>query len=444
MSRSELADAVNAALNQLYPKRDLTSQYVDHRWVGKLERGEHRWPSEERRAALRHVFGVPTDIELDLYSPRRTDSVSARRAESEIVTHDIGLPSEALRRLLHSGATGTVRDVTTVVAATDNIRHIIDEALDDGFPLSAKMQQLESAVTSHARDALTVAPFEMISRMALDFLATIHLIRHGPTISSLQRLRMILAKLAVLTADEMNVVGQTDAARAWYATATVAADKSEVPELRADIRALAAMLPLYHGHPAAAIHLAQQARRLAGKDRNCMARALAPMLEALGWAHLGSQHRDRAQAALSHAKRAYDATTEEVRAETVFGFSPRRRLFYEGRLLTKLAEYPAAWIAHRQALELYPHDVVGDRAIISLDRAAGLIASDQPGSGSDLILTTLGTLPREHCAPIFTATASKIIISAPQKMRMLPTMRACSDLLADLHQGDAIGPNRVR
>ncbi|MGI5213393.1 hypothetical protein [Plantactinospora sp. CA-290183] len=74
MSRAELADAVNAALSQLYPGRDLAAHYVDSRWIGKLERGEHRWPSEERRTALRHVLGIPTDTRLGLYSPRRTDS----------------------------------------------------------------------------------------------------------------------------------------------------------------------------------------------------------------------------------------------------------------------------------------------------------------------------------------------------------------------------------
>lgn len=73
MSRTELADAVNAALDALYPGRDVTAHYVDFRWVGKLERGEHRWPSEARRAALRRVFGVSTDSDLDLYSPRRSD-----------------------------------------------------------------------------------------------------------------------------------------------------------------------------------------------------------------------------------------------------------------------------------------------------------------------------------------------------------------------------------
>ncbi|MEV4709602.1 hypothetical protein [Actinoplanes sp. NPDC049316] len=73
MSRPEFADAVNRALDRLYPRRALGALYVDARWVGKLERGETRWPSEERRAALRYVFGVGTDIELDLFSPRRTE-----------------------------------------------------------------------------------------------------------------------------------------------------------------------------------------------------------------------------------------------------------------------------------------------------------------------------------------------------------------------------------
>jgi hypothetical protein len=72
MSRPELADAVNTALDRLYPHRDLTAQYADFRWVGKLERGDHRWPSEERRHALRQVLEVHTDAEIGLYSPRRS------------------------------------------------------------------------------------------------------------------------------------------------------------------------------------------------------------------------------------------------------------------------------------------------------------------------------------------------------------------------------------
>ena len=87
MSRTELADAVNAALDRLYPKRDLAAHYVDHRWVGKLERGEHRWPSGERRAALRLALGVATDTDLDLYSPRRSGT---RRTNAIDREQDVG------------------------------------------------------------------------------------------------------------------------------------------------------------------------------------------------------------------------------------------------------------------------------------------------------------------------------------------------------------------
>src|SRR5258705_7829104 len=73
MSRGELADAVNTALDRLYPGRDLTAHYVYRTWIGKLERGEHRWPSDERRTALRHVLGATTDTDLGLFNPRRTD-----------------------------------------------------------------------------------------------------------------------------------------------------------------------------------------------------------------------------------------------------------------------------------------------------------------------------------------------------------------------------------
>ncbi|MGC4854395.1 hypothetical protein ACLQ24_13595 [Micromonospora sp. DT4] len=50
----------------------MTAQYVDSRWIGKLERGEHRWPSVERRVALCHVLTVTDDARLGLYSPRRS------------------------------------------------------------------------------------------------------------------------------------------------------------------------------------------------------------------------------------------------------------------------------------------------------------------------------------------------------------------------------------
>ncbi|MEV6695330.1 XRE family transcriptional regulator [Micromonospora sp. NPDC051196] len=109
MSRAELADAINAALDQLYPGRNLAADYVDHRWVGKLERGEHRWPNEQRRAGLRHVLDADTDVELGLYNPRRT-----------------GGPSSSDQRRYRRG-TGTAAHTTAIpavgVAAPDREKH---------------------------------------------------------------------------------------------------------------------------------------------------------------------------------------------------------------------------------------------------------------------------------------------------------------------------------
>lgn len=87
MSRTELADAVNAALDQLHPGRNLAAHYVDHRWVGKLERGEHRWPSEERRAALRLALGAASDTDLDLYSPRRCGGIRTDASDRKQLAH---------------------------------------------------------------------------------------------------------------------------------------------------------------------------------------------------------------------------------------------------------------------------------------------------------------------------------------------------------------------
>lgn len=101
LSRAELADAINAALDHLYPGRNLTAHYVDHRWVGKLERGEHRWPSSERRNALRQVLGATTDTELGLYSPRRTpDAIRSGQLQDQPAT----------RRLLHVRVSGKLLD----------------------------------------------------------------------------------------------------------------------------------------------------------------------------------------------------------------------------------------------------------------------------------------------------------------------------------------------
>lgn len=68
MSRQELAEQVNAHLSKTY-KLDL---HLDENGIGKLERGENRWPREKRREAFRAVLHAATDAELGFYIQRKS------------------------------------------------------------------------------------------------------------------------------------------------------------------------------------------------------------------------------------------------------------------------------------------------------------------------------------------------------------------------------------
>ena len=78
MSRQELADAVNACL----ARKDPTEATLDANHIGKLERGEHRWPNDLRREAFRHVLQAATDAELGFYITRGLQS------KATVTAHD--------------------------------------------------------------------------------------------------------------------------------------------------------------------------------------------------------------------------------------------------------------------------------------------------------------------------------------------------------------------
>jgi transcriptional regulator with XRE-family HTH domain len=68
LSRQELAQLVNAYIWDTHDKR----VEVDANYIGKLERGGIRWPSQLYREALRAVLNVSTDAALGFVNPRRT------------------------------------------------------------------------------------------------------------------------------------------------------------------------------------------------------------------------------------------------------------------------------------------------------------------------------------------------------------------------------------
>ena len=104
MSRQEEADAVNAYLAGHHDERYRREASLDAHHIGKLERGEHRWPNEFRREAFRHILNAATDRELGFYIMRGLRFESAAQALGVAHT-DFGdvHTSPACRRELWSG-----------------------------------------------------------------------------------------------------------------------------------------------------------------------------------------------------------------------------------------------------------------------------------------------------------------------------------------------------
>ena len=67
LSRQELADLVNRQLAAW----GFRHAVLDGTYVGKLERGEHRWPQAAYRSAFRAVLGVSDDAVLGFFITRR-------------------------------------------------------------------------------------------------------------------------------------------------------------------------------------------------------------------------------------------------------------------------------------------------------------------------------------------------------------------------------------
>jgi hypothetical protein len=102
MSRQELAEAVAAWLFE-HAGREFC---IDATYVGKLERGEHRWPTAHYRNALRAVLGRDTDAELGFFiiqghaRDAAPDPPSEPDASGE--TGDGGAAGPGGRTLLHA------------------------------------------------------------------------------------------------------------------------------------------------------------------------------------------------------------------------------------------------------------------------------------------------------------------------------------------------------
>lgn len=116
----------------------------------------------------------------------------------------------------------------------------------------------------------------------------------------------------------------------------------------------------------------------------------------------------------------------------MFGFSVRRWHFYESRILSRLDDIEAAIAAQERALALYPEEVVGDRALIQLDRAICIVRSGDINTGLQIAEETLADLPSEHRTDIFVHYGWNAAIAVPARFRNQPSVTEYRDFLRNL------------
>ncbi len=235
-----------------------------------------------------------------------------------------------------------------------------------------------------------------------------------------QGLLRVVAQLAALIADELMVLGDVRQSRAWHGTARIAADQTADDALRANVRVLAALLPLYYGDPADVVTLAREAAAVT-EGTPSLATIMGPTFEALGLAQLAAT--EASLTALHTARAQMQKLEAAYRTESVFGFSVRRWRFYEGKVLSYLGRSEEAWSVLDEALALYPEDVVGDPTLILFDRAISLVRDDQLVAGCELAERTLLDLPAEHRADLFTRAARRVLAAVPADQRTTPPVR---------------------
>jgi tetratricopeptide (TPR) repeat protein len=225
MSRQELADQANAWLAVHYPRE----APFDRNYLGKLERGKHRWPSAGKRAALRHVLQVSADRDLGFYISRRPRTAVAAATVALVRPAEIGPAVEAgqPRHDLVSSITAIASSLGLFELTPSHARRRV--ALSDAARIEAVTVLYRSVDYEHGGGALC----DDVGRFAE---ATSALLTHATADATRGQLAAAVASARQLAGWTSFDAGRhQDASRHWLA-AERAAQAAEDPRLTARIR----------------------------------------------------------------------------------------------------------------------------------------------------------------------------------------------------------------
>ncbi|MDH6132436.1 tetratricopeptide (TPR) repeat protein [Kitasatospora sp. MAA4] len=342
------------------------------------------------------------------------------------------VPASATLALNQGGPpSSSPREVASAHAASldqwvDSARQSVDRTLASASVTANQLDHLDERALWLRQQYVFTAPTLMLTLLLAD-LEEVRVLSSDRQPAAVQvRLSEMTALLATLVADALMKLGSLRQSRAWFATARTAADDSGNVDLRARVRAQAAMLPYYYGPLESAVTLAREAR-LMSRTRPSATGAFAAAAEARALARQGDAQ--EADKAVRYARATFEQCDHGL-ADDAFAFPYRRLLLYLSGAYTFLGQVQQARSVQQEALQLYPDQGGIDPALLRLEEAICLARTHSLTEACQLAGTIYLQVPPDHRTPILGARAQHVIDVLPPAMRAARAARELGEVLA--------------
>ncbi len=404
MSRQELAEAVNAYLWRVHERR----ASLDENYIGKLERGEHRWPQERYRQALRAVLRVESDAELGFYISRSARVV--RPLDARSVSHVTPIETRNRPDLHH----------------VELLRQELNDALSEGTMAEASLDDWERTVLRYGRATRDRPAGVLLDDLSADLAELKRALHHHRSASALRRLTRVAAHMSGLMCLTFCKLDDRPAFRRWARTARRAADEAGDPETSSWVLAQEAYGHYYSGDLLEAVDVAQHAQGAVAATP-CVGAALAAALEARAYAAIS--HDRETRAALGRAEDILSDLEGEALTPSAFGYNEAQLRFHEGNAYTHLGDARSAFTAQDRALELCTPGDYTDWAMTRLDRAQCLATTAETADALDYATETLTVLSEPQRRGIITLRGYEILTALPKDQQAMPAACDLRELL---------------
>jgi transcriptional regulator with XRE-family HTH domain len=446
-TQQQAADAVANAVSAQTGKARPTG--IDAQWIGRLERGERRWPNAVYRTALRTVYGAETDAELGLYGNKAAHHSSAAPHEAALPTaYAPWLPTapsgaphhgteeaddvhrrELLRTTLAAGgltiaapvlgALGQVKSAAAYGPSSerDLVATSAYESASFGQRIGTTnihpdtLEQINADIERFGRAYLTqplgglIAEMRYVRNMVFTALEG----RQYP--NQARQLYLHAARLCGLMASAASDLGHYDAARTHARTAATCAELAGHPSTTAWIAATQSLIEFWDEQPAEALQRARFGREYVTGDIDALR---LHSLEARASARIGDAESTRQ--AITQMTVIMDRTDASAH-RSIFDFPQANALRCAGSSYLWLHEYTSAQTVLSQALDIfeaYPEG--GSYAHVAVTRI-------------DLALAHLGTLDLDAASETL-----RPVLELDSQRRLSGMIRRFDDLRVALAQ----------